>query len=601
MRGFVRAGNGFAVSQQRAWQNESRPMYQQQPRVPPQAAPVYRVQRQWQELPELKILVHRLPPEITTLELWQLFHKEGNIDFIRINTEVGSERRTASASITFRPPPQFDFWTDKMWTMDSSQEEIWVLDISIDPMSFRPLTIISPVNSARRYPVSTTLTPIALGFGVMAGEESMIIKKITVANPTGELLFQVDLRSKSIVVSFTDRELRSTSQSPGQYSRYKFLIRFDELKGIKRIALEKPNSALIISMEHPPQFYCQPPHNVRLSHKVGALTWSERDSWWRATDIVDVASLASKEVSLSKLEEPILDMGRWLAYMLVLPDDTLSSTIFEELTDALRDFNTEINEIEEFTRLDRIGVPVEVWKMIDRPIPDLNDEMHCFMEGRQFFNLPFRVRYQLEVCISQNILPEHSITAEFLKVLGDLVVKEQDTAQSILEFLAVRGKRVYDPMTIFDGQAALGHSLRLKIPAYCAYARKAIITPTTIYLSTPTVEISNRVIRRYALYGDRFIRVQFTEENTHVSTNKLGFVLEDLCQRRTEEAATKCRQGHQRRPVYSCVPRFEEWHPSWRPSLSVPRLRQLAISRARCLLLLLHGRSVVRRYPQMDG
>ena len=348
----------------------------------------------------------------------------------------------------------------------------------------------------------------------------MMIMKLTVANPVGELLFQVDLGSKSIVVTFNDRELRDGSQTPGQFNRFKFQIRFDELKDIKRVALEKDHSALIMSLDHPPHFYCQPPANLRESHKEGALMWSERDSWWRATDIIDVKLLANKVVSLSKEEEPILDMGRWLTYMLAFPNSSLSSPVFEQLESALRDFNIEINEVKDFERTR--GVPVEVWKMMDRPVSNTNDEMHCLMDGGQFFNLPFEVRYQLEVCISHDVLEPHSITSEFLQALSDLVSKDKDTAQSVLEFLAVRGKRVYDPMTIFDDGDALAHSLRAKIPTYCAYARKAIITPTTMYLSTPTVEISNRVIRKYADYGDRFIRVQFTEENTRVSSDAAG-------------------------------------------------------------------------------
>lgn len=530
-RGFERNGNGFIASQNHALQNESNQMFIQQqsrgqpqgargrqPYVPPTGSAGYRVQTQWQNWSELKLLAKGMAPDVTTLELWQLFHKEGNIDYMRISTESGSDKRTGEATITFKPPPRFDFWTDRMYTMESPQFGTVVVQVGIDPMTPRCRMIPSPVNRACCYPIVRTLLPKALGFGVSTAEDSMMIKKFTLAEPLGELLFCVDLGSRSIVVTFNDRQLRHETHAPSQYTRYKFIIRFDQLKSMKHVPLDADSnhSALIISIAHPPQFFCQPATNVLSSHKDDSVSWSERNSWHRATNIGDTKLLADKVVSLSKTEEPVLDMGRWLIYMLVFENHVIQSAMFEDLTNALKDWNIDINEVENFER--NPGEDVEVWKMIDRPVRNRNDEMHCLMEGGPFFIFPFDVRYQLEVCISQNILEEHSIGEAFLQRLADLAIKDKDMAQSILEFLAIRGKRIHDPITIFDDREALAYSMRTKIPPYCVYARKAIITPTTIYFNTPTVEISNRVIRKYANYGSRFIRVQFTEEDKCVNS-----------------------------------------------------------------------------------
>lgn len=465
----------------------------------------------------MKVLVKGLALDVTTLELWQLFHNEGNIDYMRISTEFGSDKRTGEATITFKPPPRFDFWTDRIYSMKSLLFGTVVVQVSIDPMASQCRMISSPVNRACRYPTVRTLLPKALGFGVSTAEDTMMIKKFALAEPLGELLICFDLGSRSIVVTFNDRQLRDETHASSQYTRYKFLIRFDQLKSMKRIQLEADSnhSALIISMDHPPQFFCQPASDVLSSHKEDSLSWSERDSWHRASNIGDTKVLADKVVSLSKTEEPIIDMGRWLTYMLVFENHILQSAMFEDLTNALKDWNIEINEVENFVR--NHGEGVKVWEMIDRPVSNRDDKMHYLAEGCHFFDFPFDVRYQLEVCISQNILGEHSISEAFLQRLADLVLKDKDMAQSMLEFLAIRGKRVYDPMTIFEDRETLAHCMRITIPSYCAYARKAIITPTTVYFNTPTVEISNRVIRKYADYGDRFIRVQFTEEDTRVS------------------------------------------------------------------------------------
>ena len=90
-------------------------------------------------------------------------------------------------------------------------------------------------------------------------------------------------------------------------------------------------------------------------------------------------------------------------------------------------------------------------------------------------------------------------------------------AQDLLEYVANQGKRVYDVMSLFDLKLTEGTALRARIPHYCEYIRAATITPTAVYFQTPVPETSNRVIRKYALHADRFLRVRFTEEKEEVN------------------------------------------------------------------------------------
>jgi RNA-dependent RNA polymerase len=133
--------------------------------------------------------------------------------------------------------------------------------------------------------------------------------------------------------------------------------------------------------------------------------------------------------------------------------------------------------------------------------------------------LPFEVRYQLEVCISRDIINEHNITKQFVQKLAEIAAKDSTKARHILEHIVGQEKRVYNPMSIFEYVDALGFSSKTEIPHYCAYSRKATITPSTIYFSTPTVETTNRVLRHYAQENQdgRFLRVQFTDELFEVS------------------------------------------------------------------------------------
>jgi RNA-dependent RNA polymerase len=152
--------------------------------------------------------------------------------------------------------------------------------------------------------------------------------------------------------------------------------------------------------------------------------------------------------------------------------------------------------------------------MLDSPLLEQVElKIPAAQDHKSNYQLPFEVRYQLEVCISQGIMNVHNLTPEFLSCLADMAIKDQTAARHILEYAVEQEKRIYDPMTIFDDAEALAYSPKSKIPYYCAYSRKATVTPTTLYFSSPTVETTNRVIRQFAeKYGDRFLRVQFTDE-----------------------------------------------------------------------------------------
>jgi hypothetical protein len=158
-----------------------------------------------------------------------------------------------------------------------------------------------------------------------------------------------------------------------------------------------------------------------------------------------------------------------------------------KIKQALQDFNIEIVTLENLVNV-RAEQP-ELWSWID-PSPsvhaatDLQD-----LEGNGgSFVLPFEVRYQLEVCISRNILNELNITKEFVKTLSEIASEDSSKAQSILEYIAEQDNRIYNPMSIFEDKEALAFSPRSEIPHYCAYSRKATITPTTIYFNSPTVK-----------------------------------------------------------------------------------------------------------------
>lgn len=172
-------------------------------------------------------------------------------------------------------------------------------------------------------------------------------------------------------------------------------------------------------------------------------------------------------------------------------------------------------EIIPLEKLDTVPAQTpQLWSLINyRSQPDIA-ELQPIDGTSGVVSLPFEVRYQLEVCISRGMLNEHNISLEFITALADMVADDPSKARNILEYIAEQDKRLYDPMSIFEDGEALAFSIKTEIPHYCAYSRKATITPSTIYFSPPTVETTNRVLRRYAKENKdgRFLRVQFTDE-----------------------------------------------------------------------------------------
>lgn len=157
----------------------------------------------------------------------------------------------------------------------------------------------------------------------------------------------------------------------------------------------------------------------------------------------------------------------------------------------------------------------KIWLCIDPPRSDEIEShgLEVNESATPVERLPFEVRYQLEACMSHGIINEFNVTKDFVTRLGDLARKDEAKAKHALEYILDRERRLLDPMSLFEDKDALGYHPKLKLPNYCAYTRKATITPTTIYYSSPTVETTNRVLRQYIkLYGDRFLRVQFTDE-----------------------------------------------------------------------------------------
>lgn len=363
----------------------------------------------------------------------------------------------------------------------------------------------------------------SLDFGIMY-DEAIMMKKIT-AEPKKfkTIQFMLDLLRREIDIQFPLTVPGREQKGRSQLEMYRFRLPLAHLERLYELQNGPDKRVLIIPMKTPPAFF----HKVRdveSTHDDKSTTWTEWRTWFRTTEIAEqkdgealLPVRLRKDnaiVDIGKLSE-LLDLrqsfeltflGRWITYRLVFDASKNDKTKYDILRRALRDYNITIVDDQGIKILERQNP--SVWNLIDVP-----EESSTALSALANFDIPhlsYAVRYQLEVCLSQGLLNEHNLSREFVEHLAAM---DTQIAKDILEKVADMQRRFFDPMEIFDIKI-LRTSADKTIPNYCAHIRSATITPSTIYYITPTVEISNRIIRQFNKHEDRFLRVKFTDEKT---------------------------------------------------------------------------------------
>ncbi|RDW77432.1 RNA-dependent RNA polymerase [Coleophoma cylindrospora] len=489
----------------------------------------------WQLHPELNLRVSGLPSSTDTWTLKRAFEKEGNIVYLNLLDNHG--QRTGDAVVRFSPPPATAFWVSGLYTLRFGDVACNVR-VRVEPLK-KSFQVQSPIRKHIFYDETMKLHASTLQFGIMLEENIYMPMRTLTSNKTDDLAFTVDLRRKRIMVDFLVRfqDPRSMgSHDPrvahsigylDRINRFRFEMPFGLLKAIKTTEEGDKDLSFLISLDSPPRFFKKLVEE-RKTHSPDASSWSEHDMWWRHTDIVyNPYALKVTRVALPK-ERPVIDIGRWRSYRFVFPRSRNPKAISDMMKAALQDFNITTTETDAHNTPERSSF---LWSMIDQPVSmhangnrvsmvsgeaaQFSADLQSLDNGESMVHLPFEVRYQLEVCLSRELINEYNISKEFILHLANMARLGSAKVRSILEYVAEQGKRVYDPMTIFTNPEALAYSPKTKIPHYCGYTRKATVTPTTIVFNTPTVETTNRVTRHYAKENEdgRFLRVQFTDED----------------------------------------------------------------------------------------
>ncbi|KAF0547877.1 RdRP-domain-containing protein [Gigaspora margarita] len=191
------------------------------------------------------------------------------------------------------------------------------------------------------------------------------------------------------------------------------------------------------------------------------------------------------------------------------------------------------------------GIPTRIPKCLVS-CEEIPKDAESYLKGI-FDLLPFSICFKLESLISYGIITIHEIMEYKIgDKLIDLIYDEKETiAWHALNQMTIQRWDPADdrynrrPVEIFQialknfrGEYDEWHpanpNIKLKDNNRCVWINYATVTPVKIYFNGPEYESSNRILRRYSEYADRFIRVTFKEENLDRLFNEQDTDLYDL-------------------------------------------------------------------------
>ncbi|KAH7628690.1 RNA dependent RNA polymerase-domain-containing protein [Sordaria sp. MPI-SDFR-AT-0083] len=488
---------------------------------PPQ--PVF-ISKEWKWARGASIRVKNVPPGANVQDIYNLFSEHGHISYIDLDEDRPDiSDRGRRALVRFEPPPlSTDFLSRGVCRLRIGLVDHWLPLETVDPKrdDYKERTIRTQLGTT--CPQTAYICPSTLSFGVLV-QPAVFMKKQSVQTLSSDSLLRIkfDFKRMRLVIQFSLHYQRKPSGFQRQNEHYKLHIKFGVIKELCRTMVgEEHRQALVMTLRDPPVAYRK--KDAAKTFGEDRLTWSENDLWERVVDISPGQDVGKGPVSLAENHQYI-DLGRWLTYWIEL--DQHSTRVWDKVSQHLLDWNLR-------TKLTVFPEPLpnkkpEVWDLLDdryghaiQPASSQSwNNDFSLLAAPPRISLPFDVRYQLEVCISQGIINEHNIDRPFLEKLTEFCNDDnslnKDRARLILEYAAdeYAGKRIFDPMGLFKDSAAMRYfPSTFIIPNYCALVRRVTITPTRIYFSTPYVEPTNRVIRQWRFAQDYFIRIQFTDE-----------------------------------------------------------------------------------------
>ncbi|KAK6382088.1 hypothetical protein LTS17_003973 [Exophiala oligosperma] len=465
---------------------------------------------EWRHAPSVRCRLRRLPRGTTTLQIHKNLRRYGNVEFIRIDeTRQGESSR--SALVTFKPPPERAPWKSGLARIP------FVVDPRCKDSSptvevFGPVegpstqTIDSPVRPGVKYPTEITLQAESIDFGYLEHPTSMIVKATRQSSGPDAVRIQLNLQKLEMQVHFP---VNLRSKGSFTMRSYRFMVALDDKLSLCE-APSTTSTSLILHLAQPPLYSRQSREAIAMSHSDDSLKWLQDDTWFRQTDIVHdkeaYSVIDSSPVSAMKLHNSI-NIARWTTFRVSIKSTPESSTrppLLQQFLKALQDFNVPVRHNPDLKVSHDPNYLAPIWDLLNARNTSLS-----LVEELATIYLPFEVRYQLEVCLSNGWLNEYTLHEEFLQRLAALPLHR---AKQTLIHVDTYQQRVYNPMDIFTDLRYSKPVRARPLPPNCVELHHATVTATGILFHTPSVEVTNRIVRKYLRQSDRFLRIRFEDD-----------------------------------------------------------------------------------------
>lgn len=448
----------------------------------------------------LRLRVKGLPPQTSTLDIYENFHRYGSVVRIYLH-ETRTGHNSTRADIDFQPAPDQDFRHKVLLFETRSHQSA---KVSCEPLDDQPQTFTKgrPLRKGVRYDDRMEMNGKALEFGVLVEPTKMMVMGRSGSMEHSPKLV-LNLYRKEIEVHFPWQQISSNRSA---VRTFRFKIALDG--GLKIWQL--PDHSFVLHLAKPPWYSKQLAEAIANTHSPDDHLWTIEDTWARQTDLWTykqrIPEINGSPVALPKYLNDI-NIFRWTTFRFEPVDNDSSMSTAKILVDALSDRNVKVLDGKFFeTVQSKPELDKKAWTLINSTHLDKNTVSATEIPQ---VKLPFAVRYQLEVCLSHGWLSEYSITSNFLKQLSQL--PERRAKQSLL-YIAMDQKRLFDPMKVFEDIHYSKPVRARRLPDNCIEICSATVTTTGILFNTPAVEITNRIIRKHKSHAHRFLRVRFEDD-----------------------------------------------------------------------------------------
>ncbi|ETN46427.1 uncharacterized protein HMPREF1541_00611 [Cyphellophora europaea CBS 101466] len=464
----------------------------------------------WRTWSVVKVSLSHLPSNVSTADIHKNFIREGNISSIDIN-QSRRGGQLSSAEIRFKPPPARPFWAKGAWKFETNDRKKCKIGVRLSEWQKKNYTVPSPGRDVV-YPEEIVLHGTTLGFGILGKDKEMTV--MNTVSSHSEALPNAEAANLSLLLNLRKREIEVhfpillQSKNGSRTRLYRFPVSLDDNFSIWRLAAGTyTRASYIVHVRNPPWYSRRLETAMSASHVKDARIWREDDLWTRQTDIVThkdtFTTINETPVALRKNLNRI-NLARWTTFKFDLDMHKHSEMGLKLFESALQDFNVRVDtNTQDFVVVNKIRTDeAAYWSDIE----NTGDPRNPLDDG---FALSFGLRYQLEVCISNGWLSEYAIDQTFLRKLKML---PEAKAKQMLVHVDAFGEEIHDPMTIFTDIRYQKPVRARQLPRNCVLVYHATVTASGLKIHTPTVDYSNRVVRKYMQHADRFLRVKFEDD-----------------------------------------------------------------------------------------